>query len=151
MQEDVDSGYEIPQIGLMTMRKATQNQQSTNVLVEEKLVAFAEQLGWLVGTVQAKAEGWLDRTVLTKEIARIRDSAADLLAHVNRKAMSQRKTPAKRPATSATRPGRGLVDAPGKRHRKLLPQERIDKQMGEPRGKQTGQKQFKSGKRSGRG
>jgi hypothetical protein len=51
----------------------------------------------------------------------------------------------------ATRPGRGLVDAPGKRHRKLLPQERIDKQMGEPRGKQSGQKQFKSGKRSGRG
>ncbi len=151
MQEDADSGYEIPQIGLMTMRKATQNEQSTNVLVERKLVAFAEQLGWLVGTVQAKAEGWLDRTVLTKEIARIRDGAADLLVHVNREAMSQRKTPAKQPATSATRSGRGLVDAPGKRHRKFLPQERIDKKMGEPRGKQSGQKQFKSGKRSGRG
>jgi hypothetical protein len=133
------------------MHKATQHEPSTSVLVEKKLVAFAEHLGWLVGTVQAKAEGWLDPTVLTKEIARIRDSAADLLAHVNREDTSQRKTPAKRTATAATRPGRGLVDAPGKRRRKLPPQERIDKQMGEPRGKQSGQKQFKSGKRSGRG
>jgi len=109
------------------------------------------QNGDLQKAATARAEGWLDRAVLTKEIARIRDGAADLLAHVNREAMSQRKAPAKRPATSATRAGRGLVDAPGKRHRKVLPQERLDKQMGEPRGKQSGQKQFKSGKRSGRG
>jgi len=67
----------------------------------------------------------------------------------NREAMAQRKAPAK--PTSATRPGRGLVDAPGKRHRKLPHQERLDKQLGEPRGKQSGQKQFKIGKRSGRG
>jgi hypothetical protein len=133
------------------MHKATQNEPSPSGLVEKKLVAFAEQLGWLVGTVQAKAEGWLDRTVLTKEIARIRDSAADLLIHVNRADTVQRKTPAKRTATTAARPGRGLVDAPGKRRRTLLPQERIDKRMGEPRGKQTGQKHFKSGKPSGRG
>ena len=29
--------------------------------VEQRLVAFAEQLGRIVGTVQAKADGWLDR------------------------------------------------------------------------------------------
>ena len=29
-------------------------------------------------------------------------------------------------------PSRGPVDAPGKRHRKPLPPERIDKKMGEP-------------------
>jgi len=45
---------------------------------------------------------------------------------------------------------RGPVDAPGKRHRKPPPQEPIDKRMGEPRGKQMGQKSVKSGWRGGR-
>lgn len=58
---------------------------------------------------------------------------------------------AKQTATSVTRPSRGPVDAPGKRHRKPTPQEPIDKQMGEPRGKQMGQKSVKSGWRGGRG
>ena len=131
----------------MTMDKETQN---TSDLIAEKVAAFAEQLGVLVGTVQAKAQGWLDRTMLTREIGRIRDSAADLLAHLNRED-TMGNTPAERTATSATRRSRGPVDAPGKRHRKPLPQERIGRQMGEPRGKQLGQKNFKRARRSGRG
>jgi hypothetical protein len=63
----------------------------------------------------------------------------------------QSQAAAKQTATSATRLSRGPVDAPGKRHRKLLPQEPIDKRMGEPRGKQMGQKGMKAGRRSGRG
>jgi hypothetical protein len=39
---------------------------------------------------------------------------------------------------------RGPVDAPGKRHRKPPPQESIDKRMGEPQGKQMGQKRAKT-------
>ena len=58
---------------------------------------------------------------------------------------------AKQTATSSTHLGRGPVDAPGKRHRKPLPQEPIDKRLGEPRGKQMGQKSVKTGWRSGRG
>jgi hypothetical protein len=58
---------------------------------------------------------------------------------------------AKLTATSATRLSRGPVDAPGKRHRKPPPQEPIDKRMGEPRGKQMGQKSVKTGWRGGRG
>ena len=42
---------------------------------------------------------------------------------------------------------RGPVDAPGKRHRKPLPSERLDKRMGEPIGKQMGQKSAKIGRR----
>jgi hypothetical protein len=53
-------------------------------------------------------------------------------------------------APSAPRLSRGLVDAPGKRHRKPPPQEPIDKRMGEPRGKQMGQKSAKTGRRGGR-
>jgi hypothetical protein len=41
--------------------------------------------------------------------------------------------------------------APGKRHRKPPPQEAIDKRMGEPVGKQMGQKNFRVGKSRGRG
>jgi hypothetical protein len=60
------------------------------------------------------------------------------------------RTAAKQTATSPTRVSRGPVDAPGKRHRKPLPQEPIDKRMGEPRGKQMGQKNAKRADRGGR-
>ena len=63
----------------------------------------------------------------------------------------QSQATAKQTATSATRLSRGPVDAPGKRHRKPPPQEPIDKRMGEPRGKQMGQKSVKAGWRGGRG
>ena len=58
---------------------------------------------------------------------------------------------ATQPATAATRRSRGPVDAPGKRHRKPPPQEPIDKRMGEPRGKQMGQKNVKTARGRGRG
>jgi hypothetical protein len=125
--------------------------QTTSDLIEQKLVAFAEQLGSFVGSVQAKAEGWLDRKALSNEVARIRDSAADLLDQVNREGTLPRIPPEKKRAASSTRPDRGPVDAPGKRHRKPLPQERLDKRMGEPTGKQMGQKSVKSVSRRGRG
>ena len=46
---------------------------------EQRLVAFAEQLGWIVGTVQGKAEGWLNSEALTTQISKVRDSASALL------------------------------------------------------------------------
>ncbi|HEX9368271.1 MAG TPA: hypothetical protein VF921_16695, partial [Vicinamibacterales bacterium] len=57
----------------------------------------------------------------------------------------------KKTTTSAARPSRGPVDAPGKHHRKPPPQERLDKRMGEPVGKQMGQKNARTGRRGGRG
>lgn len=53
-------------------------------------------------------------------------------------------------ASVTQRPSRGPVDAPGKRHRKPPPQERTDERMGEPQGKQMGQKSMKTGWRGGR-
>jgi len=118
--------------------------------VEEKLVAFAEQLGFMVGTVKAKANGWLDREALTKQIGRIRDSASELLAHVTPGSASATAKATSSDAAPA-RVSRGLVDAPGKRHRRPPPQERLAKRMGEPRGKQMGQKSAKGGQHRGRG
>ena len=135
---------------VMTMPRATRKQQLTRDLVEQKLVAFADQLGIFVGTVRAKGESSLDGTILTTELGRIRDSAVDLLAHLTRQDTSKRRTPAQPTAATVARRSRGPVDAPGKRHRKPQSQERIDKRMGEPRGKQMGQKHFKIGRRSGR-
>jgi hypothetical protein len=133
------------------MPTATPKRQLSRDLIEQRLVAFADQLGVFVATVRAKGESSLDRIVLTAELGRIRDSAVDLLAHLAREDTPEQKTPAIPTAATVAPRSRGPVDAPGKRHRKPQPQERIDKRMGEPRGKQMGQKHFKIGRRSGRG
>jgi hypothetical protein len=91
--------------------------------MEQRLVAFAEQLGRMAGTFQAKADGWMDRETLNKQIASVRDGAADLLEQLGGGA---KKTAKKKPAAAAPRGvarGRsgGTVDAPGKKHRKPGP------------------------------
>jgi hypothetical protein len=69
---------------------------------------------------------------------------------VRKVAQTRQAQAAKQTPSSRTQLSRGPVDAPGKRHRQPLPQEPLDKRLGEPRGKQMGQKSVKSGWRSGR-
>ena len=94
--------------------------------MEQRVLAFAEQLGRIVGTVQARTEGWMDRETLNKQIAGVRDSAAELLDQLADGVSSMTKT-AKDAVTATTskapskgRSG-GIVDAPGKKHRKPMP------------------------------
>ena len=47
--------------------------------MEQRLTTFAEQLGWMAGTIHTKAEGWMDGDTLSKQIASVRDTAAQLL------------------------------------------------------------------------
>ena len=61
--------------------------------MEQRLVAFAEQLGRIVGTIHARAEGWLERENLNKQIASVRDGAAHLLEQLA-EATKATKTPA---------------------------------------------------------
>jgi hypothetical protein len=89
-------------------------------------VEFAEQLGRIVGTVQAKANGWLDRDALSAQVSGIRDSAANLLEHLagsQTDATAQPRTTGPATAAASNRQARsgGVVDAPGKRHRKPVP------------------------------
>lgn len=66
----------------MSKRKQTttpEQSASTADSMEQRMLAFAEQIGRVAGTMQAKAEGWLDREALNTQIASIRDGAADLL------------------------------------------------------------------------
>jgi len=97
---------------------------------EQRVVAFAEQLGRLVGTVQAKADGWMDLPALQEQVSRIRDGAAALLSQLGGgTSPSGRKPPvkaggrAKAAKASGAARGRsgGKVDAPGKKHRKPAP------------------------------
>ncbi len=72
--------------------------------VQEKVVAFAEQLGRIVGTVQAKTEGWFDRQALRDELTSVRDTAAALLKQLGGEgqAAAKKKRRAKKP--TATKP-----------------------------------------------
>ena len=58
---------------------------STGESMEQRVLAFAEQIGRIYGTVQAKAEGWLDRDKLNAEIESLRDNATELLAQIGAK------------------------------------------------------------------
>jgi hypothetical protein len=139
----------------MAVAKVEQNAKSkeskpTGGSIEQGLVTFAEHLGQWVAIVEAKADGWLDRKTLSEAVGRIRDSAGDLVEQLNRATPSAQTTAKKRARTSAPKLSRGPVDAPGKRHRKPQPKEPIDKRMGEPRGKQKGQKSMKNSPRRSR-
>ena len=92
---------------------------TTTDTMEERVVAFAEQLGRIAGTVHAKAEGWMDRETLSTQIAGVRDAAADLLERLARGAtMGSAETPPRAVARHDSRGRSGsVVDAPGKRHR----------------------------------
>ena len=103
--------------------------------MEQRVIAFAEQLGRIVGAVQGKTKGWMDREALKGQVASVRDGAAALLEQLSA-SMPTTKSRAKKKARSAAAKPRGagtarragakgrsggVVDAPGKRHRKAPP------------------------------
>jgi hypothetical protein len=133
---------------------------------EDRVIALAEQLGRIVGTMQAKAGALLDREALTQQISQVRDGATHLLEQLgvpagsatksdggdsqpaagsrptsSRRADNRRQPQNTRPAakgpgrSSATAGGsdeqasrprnRGAVDAPGKKHRKPVPNQQV--------------------------
>ena len=133
---------------------ATSSGTPTEGPLEQRLLAFAEQLGRIAGTVHAKAEGWMDGDALKNELARVRDGAADLLRQLTPEARpGARSKRTVGPAAKKTR-GRsgGVVDAPGKKHRPPVPTDpglmRADSQAAKMRAAKT---MVKSQRRRGRG
>ena len=141
---------------------------------EDRVIALAEQLGRIVGTMQAKAGGLIDRDALTQQLSQVRDGATHLLEHLGvagghaetgttqgesqqasqasssgpknsgqdanqgrqanrrgvagggrQKASAEATSGAGRQNNQSTARGRsgGVVDAPGKKHRKPVPNE----------------------------
>jgi hypothetical protein len=123
-------------------------------MLEKRVVALAEQLGRIAGTVHAKTAGLMDGDALKKELARVRDSAADLLQRLTAGLQDVAKN--KPPAGSATRRSRGrsggIVDAPGKKRRPPTPTDpganRADSQAAKMRAAKT---MVKTPRRRGRG
>src|ERR1051325_2063385 len=99
------------------------SEPATTDTLEQRVMAFAEELGRIAGTVHARAEGWMDREALTKQIAIVRDGAARLLDQL---AAGATKPSTRRPAAPAARgntKGRsgGGGGAPGKKNPKPPP------------------------------
>ena len=139
--------------------------------VESSVIALAEQLGTFLGQVTAKGEGWLDNDALREQATMIRDGASEVLKRVNSAGAvaKQSVTTAKQSITTAkqavtkavksriakpakeedeesnARPSRGAVDAPGKKHRKPPPQQKIMRGTTVPMGKRQGLKTYKVG------
>ena len=122
--------------------------------LEQRVLAFAEQLGRIAGTMHAKAAGWMDGDALKTELARVRDGAAALLQQLTADAPPVAvSTTTGGPAPRKTR-GRsgGIVDAPGKKHRRPMPTDpganRADSQAAKMRDAKT---MVKTSRRRGRG
>lgn len=120
--------------------------ESVEELVEE---GQGFEAGVVAGVEDADASQGELRTTQVREDDVPLEYLEQDLDGLNRTRPLPRSTAAEQTATPATRVSRGPVDAPGKRHRKPLPQEPIDKRLGEPRGKQMGQKNVRSGRRGG--
>jgi len=100
--------------------------------VEKRVVALAKQLGRLVGTAQARADGWVDLPALNDQLMRIRDGAAGILGQLRRsRTPKARKPQVRKPAAKAAGRSGGKVDAPGKTHRKAPARTRTVKKSDE--------------------
>jgi hypothetical protein len=122
--------------------------------MEKRVLAFAEQLGRMAGTITVKAEGWMDRETLNRQIASVRDGATHLLEQL---AGGGTKAPKKAPTATAARDrnkGRsgGVVDAPGKKHRKPTPADPAARTVGSQAAKlRTATMMMKTNRHRGRG
>jgi len=90
--------------------------------MERQALAFAEQLGYVAGSIQSRAGSLTDRKTLSRQVASVRDGAKKLLDQLASEVKKRvRQTPA--PPPPRARPARsgGSVDAPGKKHRKPAP------------------------------
>ena len=121
--------------------------ESVEELVEE---GQTYEAGAVAGIEDADASQGEVRTRQVLEDDVPREYLENDLDRLNRKRPVTPNAPVKQTATATTRVSRGPVDAPGKRHRKPLPREPLDKRMGELRGKQMGQKNTKRANRGGR-
>jgi hypothetical protein len=127
---------------------------TTGYALEQRVLAFAEELGRIAGTFQVKAEDSLNREALAKQISSVRDRASKLLEQlVGGATKARRRVPAVAAALGNTK-GRsgGVVDAPGKRHRKPMPADPGANQAASQAAKmRTARTMVKTNRRRGRG
>jgi hypothetical protein len=90
--------------------------ESIVAAVESKIEGFAEDLGHLLGTAQAKAEGWLaQRRLIADNLTQIRDTAQRLLVELTGGSSAAR---AGRPARRSAGTGDSTVAKKGRKGKK---------------------------------
>lgn len=120
--------------------------------MEQRVLAFAEQLGRIAGTFQAKADGWMNREALTRQIASVRDGAAELLEQLAGVVKAPDRNPTAGARGKAKGRSGGVVDAPGKKHRKPTPTDRGAQVASSQAAKmRTAMTMVKTNRRRGRG
>lgn len=124
------------------MAKQTPMPDANATSLEDRIVTFAEQVGWVVGLAQAKAEGWAQNTQLKERLTWIRDEASSLLTKLDAGSDNgeRQPTPSQTPGSPAKWRASDPAHAPGKRHRKPMPSRRGVKHSSQqkPRSKRTG-------------
>ena len=73
-------------------RNDKKKQDDAKDTLEKGVIAIAEQLGWFLGTVRAKADGLLENEVVAKQVSTIRDGAMELLARAGKASSSARES-----------------------------------------------------------
>jgi hypothetical protein len=82
---------------------ATNNQKDTTPsALENQAVALAEQLGRIAGTIEGTAEQWLNRPAIAEQLARVRDSASQLIESLSSSAEKGRQAVTGRAGTMST-------------------------------------------------
>ena len=105
------------------METRDKNSEVSTREISSQVVALAEQLGRIAGTVEGTAENWLNRAKLADQLTRVRDGAATLLESLAGAAAKGRQEVQKDIAAHASKAS-DAAHAPGKRHRKPAPSER---------------------------
>jgi hypothetical protein len=104
-----------------TPGKAPTTAPDADSRLEQQVLAFAEQLGYVAGTIQSRTGGMVDRRALSRQLTTVRDSAKRMLEQLATGVATRvRRRPAPSRPVRKARSGGG-VDAPGKKHRKPAP------------------------------
>jgi isopentenyl diphosphate isomerase/L-lactate dehydrogenase-like FMN-dependent dehydrogenase len=84
-------------------KRAGDAQSGTGKEVERMVVQLAGQLGWLVGTIQARADDLLENPQLRTQVTKVRDGANEILKLANRATVRARRTARVQRAAKKTR------------------------------------------------
>ena len=100
------------------MAKRSTTPGRTDSPAQARMLNFAEDLGRILGTTQAKASAWLNqRQHIAKQLAQVRDTAERLLSELTGSRGSKGSAPRQRArkATTTQRPRRRRMSAEARR------------------------------------
>jgi hypothetical protein len=90
---------------------------------EARIEGFAEDLGKMLGTARAKAEGWIgQRQTIVKSLTELRDTATKLLTDLGHEAgrVTRRGRPARASADGVARRGPGRPVGSGRKKKRTM-------------------------------